>query len=809
MPTPVEVQDFSPILLLTVIALPALVAPLVLALGRRLGAKVGYIALLAPLTSMLLLGSLVKDWQSSSTLTASLSWVPTLGINLSLVLDGLSIFYGFIIGIIGVLVCWYALAYFGSSKKNLPWFYSCLLVFMSAMLGAVFSNNLLSLFVFWELTGITSFLLIGFMHETPAAQVGARRALLVTLATGLCFMTGLILLGQQAGSFELTTIAERGGDLFKDAGWLAPVMLVLIMLGAFGKSAQFPFHFWLPGAMAAPTPVSAYLHSATMVKLGVFLTARMFPIFHEQALWMPLVAGVGFFTMLTGAWLALKSNDLKEILAYSTVSQLGFLIGFYGLGSGSGMRFDMVHVISHVFYKGALFMIAGIVDHAAGTRDVRHLGGLAKQMPLTAGAALVGVGALAGIPLTTGFISKELMLARLVETTSTHPILGGLFLATVALAALMTVAFALRLFIHTFLGTQPKEIDFHHPGTWIQIPPVLLASAALWFGVFPGGLGVLTDNLQVAGLHENRIADLHLWHGFNVELLISTVAIAAGVGLYAWSQKQQWSGAYIPQSLRFDRYFDRGVDGLSIAAKKLTLTLRADWPPAYLPIVIFSLLAIVFSAFIINRHEFLGLADMPWIFDPWRSFIGLLVTAGLIAVLRLRRWTAQLLALSVSGFFLTFYFVLYRAPDLAMTQILVESASVVLVLVLASRFSNGSRTGTRFEFRWNKSQIARVILSLGMGIMATTLVLFADLHRHPNPVGLEMLKLSQPLAEGTNAVNTILVDFRAFDTLGEITVLLIASLAGMALMVRYRRSRHRGKQAAYAAPGFLLGRKKP
>ncbi|QIF01818.1 hydrogen gas-evolving membrane-bound hydrogenase subunit E [Roseimicrobium sp. ORNL1] len=804
-----EAVTFAPTLLVAAIALPALLAPVVLALGRAIGARTGYLALLAPVVSVVLLSIVVAGWEPGTVATASISWVPTLGINLTFILDGISIFYGFIIGGIGVLVCWYALAYFDAEKKNLGWFYACLLLFMSSMLGAVFSNNLLSLFVFWEITGIASFLLIGFTHEDPEARTGARRALLVTVATGLCLMTGFIMLGQLAGTYELTAIISGGGEWMKSAGLLAPVTLLMIMLGAFGKSAQFPFHFWLPGAMAAPTPVSTYLHSATMVKLGVFLTARMFPVFHELPLWLPLASGVGFFTMLLGAWMALRSHDLKAILAYSTVSQLGFLIAYYGLGSAQGVRYDLVHVISHVFYKGSLFMMAGIVDHATGTRDLRRLGGLGAKMPLTAAAALVGVASLAAMPLTTGFISKEIMLATLVEFAGSHRVLGILFLSGVVLSATLTVAFALRLFLHAFRGPMPASVHFHAPSLLLQIPPLLLASLALGFGIVPGQLGALLDNLRVPYLHEPGHHPLHLWHGFNVALLLSAVAIGAGIFLYRHLQRRQWNMPAIPAPLRFDEYFDRGVDGLGKAAKKLTLTLRADWPPAYLPIVIGTLLIIFFSAVLTHLDQLAGMRDLPWDIDPWRCLVGLLVTIGLIAVLRLRRWTAQLIALSVTGFFLTFYFVLYRAPDLAMTQILVESASVVLVLVLVARFSTGSRAGTRFEFRWNKRQILRAILSIGMGVMTTLLVLFADLNRHPDPVGPHMLQASQPLAHGTNAVNTILVDFRAFDTMGEITVLLIAALAGMGLLVRYRRSkRHDGHADAYAPPGFLMGRRK-
>ncbi len=794
------------IALLGVILLPFLVAPIAFGLGRKFKRLTGYVAMVGPLCSLGLLLWIASDWTAYTQQIVSIPWVPSLNINLSFIIDGLSLFYGFVISGIGILVCWYAAQYFSDDQKSLGWFFACLLAFMTAMLGAVFSNNLILLFTFWELTGIASFLLIGFSHSSEKARLGARRALLVTVSTGLALLAGLILLGLQGETYEFHSLLTNASSYVKNGNPLLTMAGVLILIGAFGKSAQFPFHFWLPGAMAAPTPVSAYLHSATMVKLGVFLTARMFPIFGSLDFWMPMVAGVGFFTMLFGAFLALRSNDLKAILAYSTVSQLGFLIGFYGIGSAQGIRFDFVHVISHVFYKGALFMVAGIVDHSTGTRDVRKLGGLGRAMPLTAVSAVIATAALAGIPLTTGFISKEIMLADLGRMAEMNA-LGWLFLGMVALSATFTVAFALRIFLTVFTGKKPSTLHFHAPGLALQIPPFLLGCAALVFGIFPGPLGRMLDTLSVTGLHAATEGYLALWHGFNQELLFSSVIIAAGILLYLWAQKTQWRWASTPRVLQFDKFFDEMVDGLSTFSKRLTLGLKADWPPAYLPIVIFFLLLIVFGAVITNRASVLeDLARLDLRFDPLRTFVGFLITLGLGAVLTLRRWTSQLIALSSSGFFLTFYFVLYHAPDLAMTQILVESASVVMILVLVSRFSSASRSGTRFELAFTWAQISRVLLSLGMGVMGTGLVLFAELNKHPDPVGPKMRELSIPLAEGTNAVNTILVDFRGFDTMGEITVLLIAALAGIGLMMRYKQNS--SDTAAVSGPGFVLGKSK-
>jgi len=784
--------------MLAVILLPVLAVPLVLALASRLGQRVGYLVGAAPLGSAGILAWITASAGSQPRVILEIPWVPQLGVNLSFLVDGLSIFYGFVICTIGMLVCWYAAEYLGKKYAHAR-FYSCLLFFMTAMLGTVFSNNLLLLFVFWELTGVASFLLIGFFHESEESRRGARQALLVTATTGLCMLVGVILLGLASGTYSLARLADGSLSDYKDAGWIT-ASCVLLLVGAFGKSAQFPFQFWLPGAMAAPTPVSAYLHSATMVKLGVFLTGRLFPIFHSLELWFWLVCGVGFFTMLLGAFLALRSNDLKAILAYSTVSQLGFLIGAYGVGSKTGIQADTVHVLSHVLYKGSLFMTAGIVDHCTGLRDVRKLGGLGRYMPVTAFSAAIGVAALAGLPLTTGFISKELLLADLVDAKA------WVWFALVAISATLTVAFAARIFFNVFAGPKPETVSVHRPGWAIQTPPLLLALAALVLGTFPGWLDGTLNAIKVAGLHVEEPIHLALWHGFNLEVLTTALIIVCGGGLYLLCQKNGWKRAEIPGFLRFDAAFERGLDGLSVFSKKLTLALRADWPPAYLPIVIFFLLVSLAGTVAVSSTRFFeGFSAIDISLSPLHTFVAFMIAASLVGVIVLRRWTTQLIALSVAGFFLTFYFVLYRAPDLAMTQILVESASVVMILLLLSRFPSSQLLRSE-EKREAKGRIFRVILSGGVGLVMTCLVLFADRHSHPDPIGPKYLELSEPLAEGTNAVNTILVDFRGFDTLGEITVLLIATLGALGLMMRYKRGRSGNDPAP--APGFFLEKKR-
>lgn len=793
-------------MMLLAILLPALMIPVVLAVGRRGGVLVPWLAGLPVGVSFLMLVWIAISAGEQPRVPYEYSWVPSLGVQLEFLVDGLSLFFGLIIGGIGILVCWYAAQYLDGEKEKNHRFFAYLLFFVTAMLGTVFSDNLLVLFVFWELTGVASFLLIGYWHEGTESQLGARRALIVTVATGLCLLVGIVLLRLGGGTYSLRELTEMDW-IQKGASpaWMTWAM-VLVMLGVFGKSAQFPFHFWLPGAMAAPTPVSAYLHSATMVKLGVFLTARVFPVFQDQNLWLHLLAGVGFFTMLLGAFLALRSNDLKALLAYSTISQLGFLVGFYGVGSAIGVRLDFYHILSHVFYKAALFMTAGIVDHCTGVRDVRRLGGLGKLMPMTAITALIAAAALAGLPLTTGFISKEMLLADLMELRHAHPAWGSVLIALAVSAAVLTATVAARFFIKVFLGDKPQELHFHAPNLAIQLPPFLLAVAVIVFGTFPGLLQKPLESLTVSGLHTVNFPKLAFWHGFNVELAISLGVFVCAALVYLWAERTQWRWTYIPRWLNFDKAFDQALDELVIFARRLTHALQADWPPAYLPIVISAMLIIVGG---ISIRSLLSQdwekITWVWQFRPMRMLVAVLITVAMIGIVFLRRWSSQLVSLSIAGFFITLYFVFYRAPDLAMTQILVESASVVMILLLLSRFPSSSQIGVRFEFGWEFRHLLRLVISGGVGIVMAGLVLYAEFHRHASPAGWEFLKLSQPLAGGTNAVNTILVDFRGFDTLGEITVLLIATLGSLGLMMRYKRQK--GQVECSRPPGFFLGRK--
>lgn len=783
------------VVLLASILVPMLAVPVLALAGARLGHRVGWLALPVPVVSCLLIASLLAGAEPFAERIVTIPWIPSLGIDLSFMIDGLSLFFGLVVSAMGVLVTLYASSYLDDHYRDHGRFYAYLMLFMASMLGCVFSENLLLLFVFWEMTGISSFLLIGFLHDKPESRDGARMALFTTGGAGLAMLAGVVLLGESAGTYSL--VALREGAMAQAASENAGLMtaaLVLMMIGAFAKSAQFPFHYWLPNAMAAPTPVSAYLHSATMVKLGVFFVARVFPIAAMLDAWTPLLAGIGFLTMLIGAVFALLSHDLKGVLAYSTVSQLGFLVGYYGMSGAAGTSYDLLHIANHVFYKGCLFMVVGIVDHAAGTRDLRKLGGLARRLPLLAVIAVIATASMAGIPGTTGFISKEYMLKAKFDYWHSADWLNWFPLVMVVAASVVKVLFSVRLVRSTFFGPIPHDIDehFHKPSNWMLVSPAILAACCLVFGLLPDLMSPVLKLLSVEGLHLDKAIHLKIWHGVTREFLLSAGIVALGLVLWLVLGSAWLDRGAIPRRLRFDRGFDAMLNAVPTVAKKITAITRADRPMDYLPIILGTIFLALGGWLIANRADLPGLSgvsDPEQLFDPLRSFIVLLVAIAVFMVVKLRRWTTQLIALGTVGFLLTFYFVLFRAPDLAMTQILVEAATLILVLMLLSRFPRAAEIGER-TFKQNRARrTLNVLVASLAGITVTAFTFVVASSKHPDPAGEFYIDRTVPDAKGSNAVNTILVDFRGFDTLMEVTVLLIATLGALGLLMRYRRTK--------------------
>ncbi|MBC8011872.1 MAG: DUF4040 domain-containing protein, partial [Burkholderiales bacterium] len=781
--------------MLVLLLSPFALAPFMPALGARLGAKTGWFALLAPIASFVAALQLHALPPEARAVAVVWEWIPSLGANLSFTADGLAMLYALIVSGVGMLVVFYAACYLDDHHyRDHGKFYCYLLLFMGSMLVTVMSSNLLVLFVAWELTGITSFLLIGFLHDKAESQRGARMALLTTGLTGLVLLAGVVLLRVAYGTFDLAEIIAAGGVAAGNEALLGAAFLCCFV-GIAGKSAQFPFHYWLPNAMAAPTPVSAYLHSATMVKLGVFLTARLLPVFNGLDTWMPLLTGIGFGTMLLGAVLALLSQDLKGVLAYTTVAQLGLLIGYYGLHEqGVAVPWDALHILNHVFYKACLFMVVGIIDHCTGTRDLRKLGGLWQKMPLVGTAAIFALAAFAGLPPTTGFLSKEMLLADLYELYHAQGGLQGLWpLATVALASAINIAVAARILFGAFLGkpTHAVEAHFHAPSLGLQAPAVLLGAMTMIGGLGAAAFGRLTLGFGNSAGRTAVGPELHLWHGITPELITSTIITVAGLALFFAVGRARWDRVAIPRWLRFDLGFDKIADGVPYAARAFNRALGFETPYAYLYVVC-AVMAAVPAWFLLPNWDALTAHASRWDLLPsasagWlRWVVVAVICAAAICAAAWKRVIPQLFALSIIGLGIVFYYVLYQGPDLAITQMLVESATLILVLLVVLRLKRDGADTEALPRQGGVPVALRIALGVAGGLLMGGSVLIFQQPREGagDWAGDYYLANSLANAKGANAVNTTVIDFRGYDTMFEICVLVIATLGCLGLISR-------------------------
>jgi len=784
------------LLLLTLLLAPFLLAPFLPALSTKLGAKVGWVALLAPISS--LAAALQIHALPADTLAVAVvwDWIPSLGVNLSFTLDGLARLYALIVSGVGVCVVFYAACYLDDHHyRDHGKFYCYLLLFMGAMLMTVTSSNLLVLFVAWELTGLTSFLLIGFLHDKPESQRGARMALLTTGLTGLVLLAGVVLLRVIYGTYDLAAILAQGGAPAGSETLLTAAFLCCFV-GIAGKSAQFPFHYWLPNAMAAPTPVSAYLHSATMVKLGVFLTARLLPVFSGLEEWTPLLIGIGFGTFMLGGLFALLSQDLKAILAYTTVAQLGLLIGYYGLhASGVPVEWDTLHILNHVFYKACLFMVVGIIDHSTGTRDLRQLGGLWRKMPLVGTAALFALLAFAGLAPTTGFLSKEMLLTDLFKFNSAEGgFLGFWPLATIVLGSTLNIVVALRV-VSAFFGktTHAVEDHFHAPSLGLQLPAILLGACTLIGGLGAEAFGRITAGFGDSAGRVMTEKELHLWHGITPELMTSLGIAAVGALIFYAVGRERLYRVSIPNALRVDLLFDKIADGVPYAARRLNRALGFESPYAYLFIILAVLVAVPLWFLAPHWGELVEHAEqwsmLPATADGWlRWVLVLLIGSAAIFAAAWKSAIPQLFAVSIIGLGIVFYYVLYKGPDLAITQMLVESATLILVLLVVLRLKRDGADTEALLAQDGLPKSLRVILGAAAGLLVGGGVLVFQ--QTPTEAAVRAgdyyLETSLAYAKGANVVNTVVIDYRGFDTLFEICVLIIAALGCLGLLERRR-----------------------
>ncbi|TQR87818.1 Na+/H+ antiporter subunit A [Mycobacterium hodleri] len=756
-------------------AVAALVAPV---LVQRWGRHAFYGLALVPLGS---LPWVAMNWPGRGEQTVHVQWVPELSMDITFRFDALAAIMSVLVLAVGALVLFYCAEYFhhhdGHTERRLPSFAAELVAFSGAMFGLVISDNMLMLYLFWELTTVLSFLLVGHYAERATSRRAATQALLVTTAGGLAMLVGIIMLGELSGTYRLSELVEA-----PPTGLIASVAVVLVLIGAVSKSALVPFHFWLPGAMAAPTPVSAYLHAAAMVKAGVYLVARLAPGFADSPAWRPIIVTLGLGTMLLAGWRAVREYDLKLILAFGTVSQLGLITLMVGVGGRDVMLAGLAMLCAHAMFKAALFMVVGIIDHATGTRDIRRLAWLGdRHRPLLI-VAVCATASMAALPPFLGFVAKEADLATLAESaalgSTAYWVVGG-----VVFGSVFTTIYSLRFIYGAFARkgrTEPSQrvTEMHHPPITFLVPPAILALAGLVFGVWPSGLDDVLDDYS-GTLPGGGDYHLALWHGVNVPLLLSILVLAAGVvAFFARNRLRRARLGYLPLG-NADRIYDSVIRGTDVFAVRLTaLTQRGSIPATQA--VILSTLVLLPTVMLVlgarNRPE-LKLWD-----SPLQAVVALIILAAAISATVLRNRLAAVLVVGVTGYGCGAIFVFHGAPDLALTQFLVETLTLVIfVLVLRTLPAEADQGNI------NRHRLPRLALSLAVGATVSTLAVFAMAARTTRPIADLLPDAAYYRGQGSNTVNVLLVDIRAWDTMGEISVLLVAATGVASMVFRNRR----------------------
>lgn len=773
--------------MIVLLGLHAVLGILALVFARRLGRRAIAVGLLGPLASLAWLGAKIGGVLAGQPVTERVEWIGSLDVSLALRLDGYAALFSFLVAGIGVLVFVYAGRYLPRQGVEVGRLAGFLTLFAGSMLGLVLADDLFALYGFWELTSITSYLLIGNDHDNPKARAAALQALLVTSAGALAMLAGFVLLGQAAGTYRVSELLAT-----PPSGAMVAVALALVLVGAFAKSAQYPFHSWLPAAMAAPTPVSAYLHSATMVKAGVLLVGRFTPAFSEVGLWRPTIVTAGLFTMVAGGLRALRQHDLKLLLAFGTVSQLGFMMVLFGLGTSGTFVAACVLVLAHGLFKAALFMVVGMVDHQAGTRDLRALPGFGRDWLAVKAVAVVGAASMAGVPLAFGFVAKEEALAALFDGSGA---LVAVTLVGVIAGSILTAAYSLS-FAWAVAGPRPPGQQASGrppapPASALLLPAATLAAATVILGVFPA----LSDEIigaAAAALDPGGSVHLALWHGFAPALGFSGLVLGGGAAVFA-------ARARILPGLAFGSRLPSGNDvflavlrALNRLADRTTAIVQSGSLPIYAGVILA-------TTAIFTGGALLAGGDWPGWPEPVGSVAEIpvviaLVTTALAAAVSRRRFSAALF-LGATGYAMAGLFVVRGAPDLALTQAAIETLGTVLFVLVLRRLPG--------DFT-NRAPAIRQALRAGVaGLVAATVFAFAITasgSRVAEPVSGAMVDRALPDGGGRNVVNVILVDFRGLDTFGEITVLAAAAIGVVALARAGRRPRRPSAGRAARSP---------
>lgn len=738
---------------------------------KALGRYSGWVLALSPLALALASFSLFKNMATEGPYSFFASWMPVIGFNISFHVDGLGLLMSMLICGIGTFILIYGGGYL-KGHAYLGRFFVAIQLFLVAMVGVVLSDNMILLFIFWELTSLTSFVLIGFSHDKPESRVAALHALLVTAGGGLCLLVGLVMLGLSAGSFEISELVASGFKIGN--GTYDTFAFGLIILGAFTKSAQFPFHFWLPGAMQAPTPVSAYLHSATMVKAGIFLLARFQPILSSHQCWTLILAIFGSITMLWGAFLAIKKTDLKQILAYTTLSVLGLLTVLLAFPKPYAATAFVYILLAHAMYKGTLFMVAGIVDHQTGTRQVTKLSGLYRSLPFTGVSAAMAAFAMAGLIPTLSFIAKELVLEALLKQE-----LAGFFLAGLVVLAAVAFTFVAMVFAWTFFANLKEKPEYKEGYPSLLLGPIVLSVLGIILGVaFPFTQSIVhTAMLPMLG--EQAYPNLALWHGINLPLMLSIASVLGGVGLFFALGKKPWSLgedflAKVALAPRFESLYQATLK----KALKLAGILQHGYLRYYMRTMVIGTIFLIGLSFVVNKIGYIHF-DLSELYVH-EIAIFVIISIASIAATMVKSRLATIACLGIIGFMIAAIYVMFSAADLAMTQILVETLTVVLfalVIYKLPAYERLSKKGTIF---------IDALISVTFGALFTIYVLASSSQRWAESISQFHGDLSWVEAYGRNVVNVILVDFRAFDTMGELAVLGIAAV-GVYTLLRFRR----------------------